>query len=284
MWHLVRKRHQAPPAFVLILILSEVLLMNIQGILGRWITPYHFALFFIQPLLNTIIASLIATYYLRRRSRLLLSGAFAVLLLGEAVIGIQRVAGQESNEVALLRFLSKHTEKDAVIATMPFSKPFSGETATIGYMLLPYWVKAMSGRMSYSQFMSFAPDRERYVDRELTLGFLYSGKVQPLIGCPSVDSARVTANDLLTGASAFHQAQRLVDCSIMTERIALHTSCNLLSSDRIDYIIWQNEFDFEQPGWYSSFTRRVWQTQHGEYQVFAVDYRKLRAHLCQEHL
>lgn len=277
-------QRKAEPGLLLLfsLLTSVPLLMNIQGILGRWVTPYHFPLFFIHPLVSGIAIVLVLKQFRRATSRILFSGAIIFTIATHAYVAGRNAGSALKPEGALLEFLATSVAPGASVVSLPYETNISEPSATIEYMLLPYWIRTFTPLQAYSQFMSFNPDRRRLARKELTLSLLFKGKIAPIISCPEGGQALVSANDVLLGATAFHQAQRLVDCAVLHQLAQSSSACTLLSEQSFDYLIWESVFNFPQPSWYPSFARLQWKSPAERYSVYQIDYASLRSYFCAE--
>ncbi len=279
-YQLFRRKTGLSTLLLFSLLTAVPLLMNIQGVLGRWITPYHFPLFFIHPLVSAIGIVLILKQFTEPLPRVLLGGCIVITILTNIYLVAQNARTAIASEGPLLEFLATSVPPGASIASLPYDTKNSLSPATISYMLLPYWIKAFTPLQSYSQFMSFDPDRRALARRELSLNLLFKGEIAPIIACPDEGRARVSASDVLLGATAYHQAQRLVDCSVLRQLAQSSTSCSLISEHPVEYMIWESTFDFPQPRWYSSFSHLQWKSLDGRYSVYQIDYAALRTFFC----
>ncbi len=273
-----RFRHaQNRQTYTLLLIISsallaEFLLMNLQPLLNAWVTPYHFSLFYLHPLISGSIVLLILNSFRERvASRAVVLIAFTVFI--PTFEKAMRALGGEvsaDSRTELLRELSGSQYEKSVVATMPFGQPFQSLPRVPVYQLLPYLIKTLSQRESLSQFMSFDAERIAFVRREFFLSWLYSGKLGPIAGCPSALDEVPTA-DIMLGAEAFHGYQRLVDCTIGEEILPKLEICTLLRENHVDYIVWEKQFSFARPTWFSELAQTQWRSTDGEFEIFNFD-------------
>lgn len=249
------------------LLLAKVCLMNSQPVLGRWLTPYHFPLFYLDPL-ATGFALLLAFRFFEGGflSRVL---PITAIIVATAPIVMRtfesiRTTSSISEEQELIAYLQ--SEKNRLyVATMPFSDPFKPD-AKLDYMLLPYWIKAMTKHDSVAQFMSFSEDRISLIRLELLLSWLYGGKLALIAPCPP-SIAAVSRADLLIGARAFHQWQRYFDCQTAAQ--LRHDLCDLLKSFYVDRLVLERG----QTSLRAPFLTPIWSSSKRRYTIATFDQR-----------
>lgn len=277
-------RRYVPALLVAAAIISEFLLMNLQPLLNAWITPYHFSLFYLHPVLGGTILALILGSLSASLSR---AAAWIVIVAALVPSGVRLSENAAvyseplSGETQLLQEAADVSYSGKVFATMPFESPFDLSRPSPVYRLLPYWIKTLSRRESLSQFMSFDSDRERFVRKELFLGWLYSGRPGLLTGC--YESERdIPMEDIMTGARAFHDFQRIVDCRLAARIKNDISECELLREFRTDYIIWESGFRFDPPGWLSDVSKVVWSDPRSVYRIIELNYAAAAEKICDD--
>jgi hypothetical protein len=258
-------------------------LMNLQPILGRWLTPYHFPLFYLHPLISGLLIVLLTEFVRSRRGQLTLTTTCLIATLAQSWLPLFSASSLRSDwaeERELFGKLSAFKRYSLQVASLPFSSvdPLSNK---LEYLLLPYWVKTLGEQQSLSQFMGFSPDRDLLVRRELLLGVLFFGEPRLIGPCPDQRDIDIHG-DILTGAEAFHSFQRRIDCSIGDKIRETISSCQLISSleSKQLYLILNRTIVDPRPAWLLSAGERVWSSDSSILELWWSERSKLISFFC----
>ncbi|NDC37508.1 MAG: hypothetical protein EBZ48_05595 [Proteobacteria bacterium] len=214
--------------------LAEIVLINSQPILNRWLTPYHFSLFYLHPILSGIIALSLSAYLSPVSQRIFLFFTLAITLVVSWRPYWIATTGTGEASTSILERIDRLPPGES-LAVLPYDRGADPTHARLEYLLMPYWIKTFTHVSSFSQFMSFSPNRMELVEKELVLGFLYLGTPQMLGWCPKpTDPLRV--EDLLQGAESFHEHQRRIDCAIARSLSSID-GCALMKRHPVKYFL-----------------------------------------------
>lgn len=245
-------------------ILAEFLLMNLQPLLNRWIAPYHFPLFFLHPVLSGSSAVLLVAALKSRLSR----AAAALLLLapisGYSIRAIRTaqttMAEYETRE--LIDFAKKVLPPDSIVAIMPFNNPPDSANTTPEFRIMPYWLASMADIKVLAPFMSTPYDRRELIEEELLVSWILTGNLKLLGPCPT---NHFRYKDMMTGAKFVHERLRTADCSIAREILKTLTPCQALQDHRVDYMIWEKQFESLFSSSAFSSKTPIWRSSKGRY-------------------
>jgi len=205
--------HRVPLVLAWACLLGELVLMNAQPLLNRWLTPYHFPLFFFHPALTAL---LIFAYL--SRTRLYRVAAVIILSIGP-IIGIIRVMsypGGAGPEAEVLRYIDERLPAGAPIYTMPFIVDRNTVPGDISHLMMPFWIDAMTHADSASRVLGYDSNRADVVRREMTSAWVLTGRASLLAGCPQVPIS-LHGNDIMNGTRTYFLMQRAIDCRVFDE-------------------------------------------------------------------
>ncbi len=255
------------PLIVVAAILAELVLMNLQPLLGRWMVPYHFSLFFIHPLLSVLFLIAVTNSLHTGHRAFILNLLFLVALCVPIFQSIQKSNMMMFNKQYQQLFVALKKLPDTSIAVMPFDKPFQNNLREPGYLIMPYWIKTLSAKQVIGCFMSFSSDRISLIEEEFDLSLLYSGDIKPLTVCPSGPAPLI---DLLTGASSYHIYQRTIDCMLMKQRM-FPSSCQIAQRLSAEYLLWDKDNLKSEPRWIEHAAKLVWSGEEGRFKLYQID-------------
>lgn len=284
-WRVFRSRERIlDPTVLLLFCMLAVLatkfpLMNLQPIIGRGLTPYHFPLFYLDPLLSGLFVAMCFRFVPSARVQRMFLGVLAFTVLIVPVyrfIQLRRQTPEWSEERELLKYLEEES-RVLNIVTMPFQEPFNYEDR-VTFLLLPYWIRTLTEHEMVMEFAIFDNDRLRLMQYELLLGWIYGEKLGRIAYCPG-PIGELYVEDLLQGAEAFFEWQRYWDCQLSRE-IELESSlCSLLHQFPIDFILEQDGIptSFEN---ISRFLSKSWSSSGGAYTLYEFDARAAQEEFC----
>ncbi len=259
--------------------IAEFLLMNSQPITRRWIGPYHFSLFYLHPILSSLVCFLLVTRLSKVRSFGIC--ALMVLLAGSAVVvaratfAVMSPDSAHSEEVALYRYLAEENRERRPVISIPFELARQGDRVAPDYFLLPYNIKALSMMPSYSTFMGFESDRENFVSKELLLGQLYLGSRTMIAPC-CVDNCKTDRGDILTGALSYLSAQRVIDCEYSTLIRQRPLDCAEALMLLQSLVVWEPRYSLPKSAVLQNGDGVIWRSASGRYEVIKLGEKSLQ--------
>jgi hypothetical protein len=279
LWKRLCKKGGLSYGIVGVTLLSTVILTNLQPVLGRWLPPYHFSLFFLHPVISAVLVVPVLCYLSRFRIAPLLSLAPSLLVLLPSVKSFLNQY-ELREESALVERLYRFTPQSATIATPPYLNDGRTEELKLYFSLLPYTVQSLAIRQSFTNFLNFDSNREMHIRKELTLGYLYFGTPRLLVTCPKRSKIDIPYDDVISGATAFIQAQRAIDCEILNSMPSVPSPCDLISEGRIDFLVMQSGQQNTPPLSVQRSISNSWNTPQGRYTVHQIDYERLKEEVC----
>ena len=260
----------------LALLVAEFLLMNTQALANAWVSPYHFPLFFLHPLLSAGLAGLLLQQVSSLRPFMLGSMLLYVLILGYWRSDSQRGI---SDYTELLTYIGDDLPEGSTIVSMPFTRPFANDYSDLGHYSLRSWIEALTNKRSFADLVRWPEHRLDVVRDEAMIAWIYSGHFKLLRGCQPAEGVAPPA-DLLTGASTFLEAQRIVSCELSKEINLRSLTCSGLAKIQVDYIIWDQELELVKPAIYTELTSPVWQGKSGRFSIIKFDQPAALAKYC----
>lgn len=263
--------------FGFVLVATDFLALNIQGIVQIFIAPYHVATFYVLPLLSGTSIALIARSWLSSQTtRHLLNILFSIAVLS-AILKLQTVVIRSDldSEIELLTAIRKHTEPESKIAVLPFVDSFNKTAPGIYYSLLPYWIEALTGRIPF-----LAPINDystRQVGSELVLGFIFSEEIQAVASC-KIEVKKST--EILIGSDTYTRVLRANVCKYIEKAPLQQLACEAYQSNPFDYVVWNKSAKSETPKSSAITLQPLWQNEGGIYSLYKVSRSELKRKLC----
>jgi|GEM_PF-4923367 len=273
----VRTKHTALLcAWGLACYFSEIPLTNLQPLLGKLLTPYHFVSFYLRPAATAFLVILILDRSFHKY----------LLWLAAVIIGFKGISRYywplfeptpKSEEIIeLSKFLST-TKEDSVVWIYPFlGCPNEAHDKDLQWRILPYWVGSISQRQ-IAELSQLSSDSEEYVQREFLYGWIYNGIPQLTGYCPK--SLPDVPQDLFTGIHSFQLAKRKSLCEQEQDHISRFDLCKSLKSNKVDIVVWETQCGPAEPG---PIFRQVWASKEREFLAFSVDQEALLRTACGE--
>lgn len=262
-------------------ILSEFILVNIQPIVQRWLVPYHFSLFFLHPLFSGLMAALLIGFHWSKFQHLFtfILLTFALAITVSKSLYTYRLASKDKETIELLHFLAEELPPKSRLAIIPFTRPFDSQPGTVDYLLLPYWISAMTSTDVRSLFISLAPDREAYVKKELSLSWYFKGEIS-LIG--SCSAGPLIESDMISGARFYNEYLRALDCELAPYLREKMNPCQILSEQPVEFLLWDRDDKLIRTPGIDSFSNVIWTSAEGRYTLQKVDLASALIKFCHE--
>lgn len=252
----------------------ELLLLNLQPVLGVAIQPFHFSRFVLHPVFSCVATVVVGMAFEATfpslawfRLRILFGTALAIATVALHALPV-RALFQQDDTAELLTYL-KTTSPDSVLAVMTDVAPFRPELGEgFSNRSFPNLIYSLSGRSLLHQ--SWYTPRERGTDgvqRELLLGWLFSGRVQMVLPCPT---SIAQPGDLIFGTWTAYLLNRKRFCEALERERSV---CQLLKTYRVDYVLRERFGDRTLPDPASKrYFESVWKSSGtGNLELLAFD-------------
>jgi|GEM_PF-2798285 len=250
---------------------SELILMNIQPLLGRWITSYHFPLFYLHPVLAGSGVLLILHFFRDRWMRnVVMLGLISLSSVGTFTNVVAVFANSRPDSVSsLMSYIDSELPPQSSIAAVPFAKASgtSGEVAVL--QTFPYWITVFTRAEAFPQLVSVGPEREHLIRAELLASWLFTGNLDLIGPCPS--SFDTISEQSIAAGLGFFQVLRKFDCALLPIILSKTTVCDLLREFRVDYLVLESGLGFSDYACQQRFSNIVWQSNKAEFTLIKFD-------------
>lgn len=259
-------------SFVMASMACEFIVMNIQPVLGTYLVPIHFLVFYTHPLFGGLLTLLLFDTIRGFPTLHRIGNIVLTLLISLAIWNSARKVSGFSHDIEfdeLVQFVATSTPSDAVITMLPFKKPFDQNARYSAWRPDPDYLQALAGRhlLAHQWWAScYQVDQKEHLKRELALSWLYSGVIQPLQPC--YESLLDTSPDRYFQQWVAMQLWRIETCTLLQTLQTSYRPCDILMNFKISYIIWEPSFGLEQPDWYNEILQPKWRSSSGKYLVF----------------
>lgn len=255
---------------------AEFPLMNLQAFTGRFIVPVHFPVFFLHPLLGSLIFCLVVQqlYQFKNLKKAVLGLSLSVFLLivvGNARKVLAHEERRDSEFVELVSFVQENVPREDVLAWLPYFEPFT-ENATPWkirgggnylyaltgiHLLFQYWQEnvLLSAKDSFS--------------RELLTAWIFSGQVQTVGYCNT--EINILSKDMYFQHWISAQNRRRKICEETKEYRQKVDACSLLAELRVDYALLETDLGLSPSRPLEQYGKRVWQSSEGKYTLYRFD-------------
>jgi hypothetical protein len=243
----------------------QLVLMNLQPVLGVFISPMRFVQLYLQPVSAGILCIICLQGTARFNSKPLLvviSGVFVMLafapLFQRQAIALELTEGRI--ETPLAEFINKNVEQDAVLSIWPSSVIFDELPSEYPLRLRPNIIAAFTGRYLLSQnwIMFKQLSSQQIAEREILQSWLFTGEPKEAFDC---QSSVPLPGDILHLTWTMNTIARRDICSV----IQSHSKniCDLLGKYEVDYILYDIP-GVSVPNELSEFTEAVWTSASGD--------------------
>jgi hypothetical protein len=259
-------------SYLVIFIFSEFILMNLHLIIGKWIFPYHFTVFYIHPILGGLFTIFILDFLsLKLKIKKIIQNLILVYLTASRVINATQLLQTFNNSEVLLdlmKYIKVQTPPNSVIAVYPYGLTFEPEQSR-STEVLPYWIYALTDRNFIYDFTLFSSNKEEVVKYELFHNWLFTDKNNLLISCPT-EFLSPSAQDLFTGPGYFTE-RRKAECLYYLSKPDLFNKCEMLKVNQVDFILRHHDKELAIPFWYQEYTKVVWSNTNSNVSLLKFD-------------
>lgn len=269
-------------------VVAEFILMNLQPLLGQAIAPYHFPTLFLVPLLGGALIAGLLEFLLGRsltKSTARVCSALIVFvgLTGPIYQWAKRAPSiEKSDEFAeLASYIHRNTDHNAVFAMMSFRHPFNDRLPKFfSHRPDPSGLAALSERYVFYQdwILAAGIGWEERVQRELAMGYLYSGKMQLLWPC--MLSSPEMPGDIFNLTWTIRLFDRKNLCQHLVDTKPEYSVCAIFKNYELNYLIWEDGFKFSRPEILQKYFSQVWQSSAGYYELWRFNKASFFKDLC----
>ncbi|MCB0323069.1 MAG: hypothetical protein KDD69_05825 [Bdellovibrionales bacterium] len=251
----------------LIALLSEFVLLNLQPLLGIYLSPYHFPLFYLHPLLSgSLVCALLyafRTQRLRTICTMLLYGAMTTVSIAKTYRMLHPPLFIEETTALIQRLREEPLYKR--IAVVPFNSPFAPDAPALSARIVPYWIAALTDFHLVSDVFGRAP--EVAAKRELLLGLLLTGRAQLLAPCFETEPGY---KSFIGGTRDHVKRGRTNLCREAQRILSTANACDLLDDYGVDYLLWETEFELPLPTWLGTNEQSVWRSPEKSLELLRI--------------
>lgn len=261
-------------------LLAELILNNIQTVLGQLLTPYHFTIFYLRSLFFGFV---LLIFMQMRFHRIVLIACYGAILGGALVpsykLSVERFLNKPAETIELIQFLnSRKGVFDSSKTLWVYPHKLSAESA-LEKKSLPYWISATTNlQVKFSTIRREDLEVVNSVADELILNWLYFNTPKLISGCEY--SAVPVPGDLFIGVGTWSNLRRLVFCSESQELREQFDACQSVKNQTIDYFLWEPNRIVLKPDWLSSSAVKTWESSAGQYQLFKINQESLVKNVC----
>lgn len=278
----------------------EILLMNTQPLVGKLIAPYHFPRFYLQPLCSGSIFLMLAynlsgqrlALLVNRRphfrrailigAALLLATPICVLIYQSEELSTRTVRPNPRVEdfAQLIDYLKTETSTDSVIAVISDREPFRSEVKQYFTLRnLPNSIYSLSNRYILHQDWFYNPVEDlEDIERELYLGWLFSGKMQLLWPCLTLDNLPLPGDTFFFTWTGY-LIRRALKCDAFQKSAIPYTLCDAIKKYRVDYVLKEKQFS-SLPWPPVSYYELIWEGKNKAYSLFRYNSEIAKHDVC----
>lgn len=275
-----------------VMVFSLFILFNLQPLLEKILTPYHFSVFFIAPMITGLLTliglSLMPHNKVWKKFPVIALTVLTMLGTGaQASSTIKYLMGVENIRAQQLSRHILEIPPDSIIASQPFYEPFSTSTFSIDKLsILPYMLNLTLNRNIIPKEEELFPvtisEMVFSLRREFFLGWLFSGKVQTIAPCPVSDKSPY--GDIYYGIHDYIFFFRRHLCEQSKKIIQTVTECELVKENKITHVIFSSKTGSKNLELVQSIADNIWSTEDGGQILVSVSQDKLISMACGEHL
>jgi hypothetical protein len=187
------------------------------------------------------------------------------------------LALKDKETIELIHYIATNIPSGSNIALIPFLKPFDTKSTDVAYLLLPYWIETLTQANVQSLMISLASNRTPHVERELALGWLFSGDLSLIGSCPDLP---LSTKDMISGARFYNDYQRVIDCEIAPRIKNTMNPCQILSKFPVEFLLWDADDKLNPPASSVNLTTTVWVSSAGRYTLKQLNLEAAQQALC----
>lgn len=268
--------------------ISELILFNLQPLLGKFLAPFSYKLYLIAPitwaLTILIYLNLITNSRLVKFIHPLLFCVLSIFLTFSSTKLLSNFHNNQSEIIGiteLTNFIKIHAATDSVIAINSFIPKINISNGTqFPVSPIPHQVLALTNRKILHQEWAI-PSEKRSLDnfnRERFLSWLLYGEYELIWPC-SINLPDLPG-DLFTLTRTSHELNRYTRCLVHNQDIAPITLCEAIKNYRVDYILTGTQNESENQ--LKMGRAAVWSSDDGELTLWKFD-ATIELHSCDQH-
>lgn len=270
-------------------LVSQLVLMNLQPIIKVAIAPYHFPQLYFQPLFGGVLGVIIcnklfSSPFLRK---FMLACIYLLIVVAFYSISILRTnlfaktAPSIAENEELVNYLNNSVSDTSVVALISFALPFEEEAPPVfSWRAEPSLIYALTNLPIFHQYWLAisGTSPEETIKRELALGWLFTGK--PRLLWPCIDGDIDLPGDLFYLTWTSHLFLRKELCKATKEVRTSYSACEIVQDFKIDYVLWESEFDFQPIAHFDSIMKPVWQSSEERYKLYSFSKKNATRQFC----
>lgn len=266
------------------LTISNILLLNLQTILKQGLSPSHFGQYYLLPVSLNLFLGLIVTIIINKSKNKAVEKILPIIFLVAVLVKpcTQPILNynliQKAHEITFaLRYLRESDKSNPVIAIPSVNDPFKPElSSTFPFRLFVEFFTFLSHTLPlHSEWSVVAKkDWEESLQRELLLGWIYSGKMQFLWPCNEKMEIPMPG-DIFWLTWTYMQLRRAQQCSIYHDLPSKVSLCQLLKQFKIDYVLIESYLGLEMPADVTKYFSSGVVTDNDTYQIY--NFNRLQA-------
>lgn len=256
----------------------ELPLMSLQTILGAGLAIIHCTQYFLYPLISGLMVVLVpqvGQQYIRSLwndsvARYVFGAIFLLLDISVRLNNFAPPAlVKEVTE--LFQDINEHTAPDAVIAMSDVLLPFE-PTTRYAHNMIPTYIPLLTGRYILSQSLMLpAVNDVDNLQRELGMGYLLSGRPQPLFPCPEQTHL---PGDIFSYIVQWNELIRYQRCQRNQKILLSYSPCEFIRNYRVDYVVFYQQM--KVPDSIQPFVKEVAQSSKGYYRLLELDWDRMQ--------
>jgi hypothetical protein len=261
-------------------------LINLQPILNKWITPYHFPVFYLYPVASGCIVLMIYNCLLKKVMRyflvIFILFLIPITLFAQTAKDLIYADPKHDDFISLVKFVRSNLPLDANLMINPYLQPFVNLDILSSTRILPYWMGVLGNRTVIPSVVSQDENRDEIVKNELITGFFLTGEMKLIGSCPNEYNKNLffSYKDMLTGAWMVTSRIRSYECQIGLKLIKNQNICDIMNNDLNIYILWEFEFNLPKPELYSLIGHPVWESPNKFYELIKIDFNDFSRSYC----
>ncbi len=288
---LVAARHRLSPlamslhAAILATIAAELCILNLQPLVGVATVGIFIAVCFTRPVLSSLLVTSFFLPFSNRKLYRLFFGALTALFVVSAGYRNYRLSTESpQNEEALtplITFVRQHIPKKSVMAMLTYNHPFENSTREWDWRWEPNTLAAFTDTHLLKEALGLewgALSPLETISRELALGAVFTGTPKLLRGC--AEEILLTPTRMFFQQWIPIQLTRQYNCHQARSIIQGMTTCDAFKNYRIDYIVWEQEFNLPKPDYLNRSARRIWSSPRGDVEVLELNRERVLDELC----
>jgi hypothetical protein len=266
------KKFKTPSLFLFISILfSTLVVMNIQPVTQKLLTPYHFILFYIYPFLSVYLAVFIL-YHLRKNVffKKIICLVFISLIFfktGDEYFKKVNLVEINRSDTELIQYLKEFNEQDSYFAIFPYAEiSDSWWSVYPSWRTTPFYFQLISGKALFPfNYEYFSPEELLYVN--YITYYLFRGDEAVLNSC---DYEGIYYPDFAYGIVSFEAIRRRELCKEHKEKLPTLLSKNLLTLP-IKFLITEPQLYPELYDHVKDNHKEIWRSSDNRYIIFRIE-------------